>query len=82
MQTNLHITYADGTKAEVVTSPADIVAFEAKFEIGVSRLNQDPKMTYIYFLAWHAAKRTKATSLDFEAWVETIEEVSSDPKAS
>jgi hypothetical protein len=30
-------------------------------------------MTHLYWLAWHAEKRMKATTLEFDAWLETIE---------
>lgn len=83
MQTNLLVNYADGTSKSVSTNPADIVALESKFEISIARLSTDFKMTYLYFLAWHIESRTKQSSLDFEAWLETIEGVESeDPKAS
>jgi hypothetical protein len=83
MQTNLHLTYADGTTKNVLTNPADIVALESKFEISIARLGSDFKMSHIYFLAWHVEKRTKATELEFEAWLETLQGVeTADPKAS
>jgi len=82
MQTNLQITYADGTEKVVATGPADIVAFEAEFDISIARLNDGFKMTHLYFLAWSVEKRVGATNLEFNAWVETIQGVEADPKAS
>jgi len=83
MQTNLRVNYADGSTKSVSTTPADIVAFESKFEISIARLSTEFKMTYLYYLAWHVESRTKQSSLDFEAWLETIESVEGeDPKAS
>ncbi len=82
MQTNLHITYADGNKKDVATTPADIVALERTFEISIARLGSDFKMTHLYFLAWSVEHRTQATKLEFEKWLETIEGVDSEvPKA-
>lgn len=81
MQTNLHITYADGTKKTVATAPADIVAFEDKFDLSIARINDNFRMTHLYFLAWHAENRTAQTKLEFDAWVDTIEGVEGDPKA-
>lgn len=81
MQTNLHITYADGSKKTVSTTPADIVAFESKFDLSIARINDNFRMTHLYFLAWHAENRAKETTLDFDAWVDAIEAVEGDPKA-
>jgi hypothetical protein len=33
------------------------------------------KLTHLLFLAWHVESRTKATALEFEAWLETVEAV-------
>ena len=81
MQTNLHITYADGSKKTVSTTPADIVAFESKFDLSIARINDNFRMTHLYFLAWHAEHRSKQTTLEFDAWVDSIEAVEGDPKA-
>lgn len=75
MQINLQITFADKTKKVVTATVADLIAFEAKFDLSVSRLEKDIKLTHLLFLAWHADKRLKATDLEFDAWVETIESV-------
>ena len=82
MQTNLHITYADKTIKDVVTTPANIVTLERTFAISIARLGSDFKMTHLYFLAWNVEHRTHATELEFDPWLETIEGVDSEvPKA-
>lgn len=75
MQINLQITFADKTKKLVTSNVADLIAFESKFDLSVSRLEKEVKLTHLLYLAWHAEKRTKATELEFDAWVETIETV-------
>lgn len=75
MNLNLLIKYLDGTTKDLSTSPADIVAFESKFDLSVARLQDSIRMTHIFFIAWHVAQRTKATALDFDAWLETVETV-------
>lgn len=75
MQINLQITFADKTKKVVTATVADLIAFEAKFDLSVSRLEKDIKLTHLLFLAWHADKRTKATELEFDAWVDNVEAV-------
>lgn len=71
---NLQIAFLD-TSTETLTVAAiaaDLIAFEAKFDLSVSRLGADARLTHLFFLGWHACKRTKKTDLDFEAWTETV----------
>lgn len=75
MQINLQLTFADKTKKLVTSTVADLIAFESKFDLSVSRLDKEVKLTHLLFLAWHAEKRSKATELEFESWVETVETV-------
>lgn len=72
MQINLQLTFADTTKKTITATVADLIAFEAKFDLSVSRLDKEIKLTHLLFLAWHAEKRTKATELEFDAWIETV----------
>jgi hypothetical protein len=81
MNFNLQISFSDGTTRDVAGKAADIVAFESKFDLSMSSLQKDVKITHLFFLAWHAEKRTGATPLDFEAWLDTVEMVTAaDPK--
>ena len=75
MNLNLLIKYLDGSSKDLTTSPADIVAFESKFDMSVARLQESIRLTHIFFLAWNIAQRNKATALDFDAWLETVETV-------
>jgi hypothetical protein len=68
----LDIVYADGTSKTVNALAVDLMRFEAKFDVSVTALAA-PKMTHIFFLAYSVEKRTKATELEFEPWVETIQ---------
>jgi hypothetical protein len=79
MNLNLLIKYLDGNNKEVVATPADIVAFEAKFDLSVARLQENIRFTHFFFIAWHVEKRTKATGLEFEPWLETVEMVEPQP---
>lgn len=75
MQINLQITLNDGNTKAVTAIAADLVAFENHFDLSVAKLEQNIRLTYVLFLAWHVEKRTKATALEFDAWVETVESV-------
>jgi hypothetical protein len=52
---------------------ADIVAFETKFDMSMSKLQKDVKLTHLMFLAYAVEKRTGATSDEFEKWLESVE---------
>lgn len=83
MKINLRILFADGTSRDITCTASDIVKFEDKFNISVSRLQDDVKVTYLLFLAWASEARRKVTALDFDAWIDTVESVGaseSDPK--
>lgn len=73
MNFNLLIKFADGTEKETKATPADIVAFESHFSLSVAKLQSEIRLTHVFYLGWHSEKRTKATDLEFEAWLETID---------
>ena len=75
MLINLHIKFADQTDKTITASAADLIAFETEFNLSVAKLESEVRLTHLLFLAWHAEKRTKATGLEFSAWVETVEAV-------
>lgn len=75
MQISLQITYEDGTDKTVTAVAADLVAFEMKFDLSVSRLEKEIKLTHLLYIAWAAEKRIKATTDEFERWVETVSSV-------
>ena len=76
MKINLHIKYLDKTEKDVAAVAADLVAFEAKFNISVAALSSETKLTHLFFLAYSVEKRTGGIKdISFEKWVETIETV-------
>jgi hypothetical protein len=82
MNFTLLINLLDGTSKEVTGIAADLVAFEAEYDLSVSRLNQDMKITHLLWLAWHVLKRTGETKDTFQKWVESVEGVeAANPKS-
>jgi hypothetical protein len=75
MEINLLLKFADGTEKTIAANAADFIAFENKFDRSIATLQSDPRLTYLLFLAWNAEKRKKATELEFDAWVESVESV-------
>ena len=83
MKINLQVTYENGTKKLVVCNAADLVAFEDKYEVSISAIGAETKLSHLLFLAWHSEKRTGSTKDDFDKWLETVSSVGdsdSDPK--
>jgi hypothetical protein len=69
---NLQIQFIDGTSQDVSTTAADYIKFETHFDKSIATLGDDVRLTYMFFLAWSAAKRTGKTELSFEDWSETV----------
>lgn len=70
---NLQINFVDGSTAEVSAVAIDQIKFESNFDISLSKIASEAKLTHIYWLAWQVQTRLKETSLDFEAWAETVD---------
>lgn len=75
MNFNLTVSFLDGSSCEVSGIAADLVAFEAEFDVSVTRLNAEMKITHLLWLAWHVLKRTGETKDAFSKWVESVEGV-------
>lgn len=74
MNFTLDIHYIGNDTPKTVNGiAADIVAFETKFDMSMSRLQKDVKLTHLMFLAYSVEKRTGATTDEFEKWLESVE---------
>jgi len=83
MKINLRVLFLDGNSKEITCSASDLVKFEDKFNISVSKIQEEVRITHLLFLAWASEKRTKSTALEFEAWTDIVESVGAseiDPK--
>jgi hypothetical protein len=69
---NLKLVFVDGTEKNVVAVAADLVAFEQHFDKSVSTLQNDVRLTYLFWMCWHVLKRTGETKQDFEKFIETV----------
>jgi hypothetical protein len=69
---NLRIEFIDGSSAEVTAIAADLIAFESKFDLSVARLQNEIRLTHLFFLAYNVQKRTGVTTDEFEKWVESV----------
>jgi len=81
MNFNLQIVYSDGTTRDVIGKAVDIVAFEQKFDMSMANLQNNVKLTHLFFLAWSVEHRTGNTKDDFDKWIESVDMVqAADPK--
>jgi hypothetical protein len=83
LKINLRVEYVTSGAKDVTCTASDLVAFESKFNLSVTKLGEETKLTHLLYLAWNSEKRTKATTLDFEPWIETVVTVGAsdlDPK--
>jgi len=72
MQINLQTTFDDGTEKVITAGAADLVAFEREFDLSVAKLQNEVKLTHLLYIAWHSESRNKSTTLEFEAWTNSI----------
>ena len=72
----LTVNFVDGSKETVTCIAADLIAFEERFNLSVVKLEQDIRLTHLFFLAWHALKRSGGTKDEFEKWAESVAIVS------
>jgi hypothetical protein len=76
----LTIKLFEGETFTLNTSASDLIKWESHFDLSIDKL---AKITHLYFLAWVSSKRLGKTSLEFEAWADTVEDVAvADPKVS
>jgi hypothetical protein len=73
---NLQVDFIDGSTEQVVAIAADLIAFEAHFDLSVARLQSEIRLTHLFFLAWSVLKRTGKTQEEFMKWVESVALVS------
>ena len=68
------VVMQDGKKFEVKIKPIDIVKFERKFNVPISKLNEESRYEWLLYLAWLGAKRNGVTE-DYDAWINLVEEL-------
>jgi hypothetical protein len=80
MKINLQVQFEDNSSKEITANAADLVAFEDKYDISISRLGADAKLGHLLFLAWHSEHRTKATDKPYELWLEGVSSIGDSPE--
>lgn len=70
MKMHLRVTNNDGSAADVTVSAADFVGFESAFNRSVAKFQEEFRLTDMYWLAWHALRRSNPGIPEFTDWLE------------
>jgi hypothetical protein len=74
-----HVTYADGRPpVDVTPTPGDLVRFERKYGMAAGRIETDPRIEYVMFLAWTALTRTGQETLEFDEFLDVVDSTQED----
>lgn len=70
---DLEITTPEGTKT-VTVGPADLIRFERKYDVGVTQFDAGTlRFEWLAYLAWAVLKRQGDTTVEFDAWIDSLE---------
>ena len=75
MKLGLTVHGTDGKKRLAVVAFAAFVKYEETHNVSMAKVEAEMKVRDLAWLAWHCEKRNKVTALDFDAWLETVEEI-------
>lgn len=74
----MNVGYTDGRKVKVRIGPKAEVAFERHFQISMSQAAKDISAEKLYFLAWAALHHAGKEALDFDSFLDVLEDVDMD----
>ena len=69
---------SDGKTRKACAEFADFVKFEEVHDISMVRIETNLKVRDLAWLTWHSEKRKSVTALEFDKWIETIENIEMD----
>jgi len=75
MKINLRIEFVSGESQEVSATAPDLVAFEDKFNLSVTKLESEMKFTHLVWLAWTSLNRQKLVVKEFDSWLADVASV-------
>ena len=81
MRMALQVEQLDGRVQHVMVAAPDLIAFERQYDKAMSVLGTG-RIEYLFYVAWRALTRTGQTTLDFDAWCDTVGEISDDETAA
>jgi len=76
MKLGLTVHGTDGKKRLAVVAFADFVKYEEIHDKSMAKVEAEMKVRDLAWLAWHSERRNKVTALEFDAWLDTVDEIS------
>lgn len=76
MKLGLTVHGHDGKKRLAVVQFADFVKFEEVHNVSMAKVEAEMKVRDLAWLAWHCEKRNKLHTVDFDTWLNDVEEIS------
>lgn len=78
MRFTAHVTHEDGRNETALIRVADIADFEDTFNMAATRLEAEPRFSWMLWLAWRALRRADSTIPDYDAWRATVADLDID----
>lgn len=75
MRLALHVDYLDGSGADIDATAPDLIEFERKYDRSFVSIGDQTRLEWILYLCWFNLQRRNQTTLEFEAWSETVSTV-------
>lgn len=77
MRITIDVEYDNADKVNVVAKPIDFMRFEREYGKSIAEFGNELHLEWVLFLAWSALRR-QGEPREFEAWAETVVEVTPD----
>lgn len=72
----MHLTVVtDDFTETVAVTPKVQVDFERQYKVGIAAAFQDPKVEYMYWIAWKACHAAGKVVKPFDQWLDTVHDV-------
>ena len=78
MKLGLTVHGTDGKQRLAVVAFPDFVKYEEAHNVSMARVEAEMKVRDLAWLACHCEKRNKVTALDFDSWLDTVEQISAE----
>jgi len=75
MNLEITIVYTDGATHTVTVTPKDSVTFERYFNVPVTRIAEESRMEYMYFLGWAPLTRLGIETRPFDDFLDHIKTI-------
>ena len=72
------VEHVGGDTQTYTIKPVTVVAFERNFNVGLGSLPTNPRMEFVYWLAWDSEKRVGKVVKPFDGWLEDVVDIELD----